>query len=61
MFALAVRDRKEVVLHLSRDRVGEKLLYYGWMGSTFVLGQSSRPLRRHPSFRAEVDPNALAL
>lgn len=32
MFALAVYDKKERVLYLARDRVGEKPLYYGTVG-----------------------------
>ncbi len=40
MFAFAVWDRQERLLHLGRDRIGEKPLYYGWMGETFLFGQA---------------------
>jgi asparagine synthase (glutamine-hydrolysing) len=61
MFALAVWDRELAVLSLACDRMGEKPLFYGWMGSTFLFGSELKSLRRHPSFRSEVDPQALAL
>src|SRR5215210_7503184 len=38
MFALAVWDRRDRQLHLIRDRLGEKPLYYGWIGGAFVFG-----------------------
>ena len=64
MFAMAVWDRKERVLHLARDRIGEKPLYYGRFGSgsssPFVFGSEISALRRHPSFQADVDRDALA-
>src|SRR5581483_4004387 len=47
MFAFAVLDREERVLHLSRDRLGEKPLYYGWSGDAFLFGSSLRALEQH--------------
>lgn len=61
MFALAVWDREERTLTLARDRVGEKPLYYGWQGTTFLFGSELKALRAHPAFNASVDPGALAL
>ena len=37
MFAIALYDTKEQKLYLLRDRIGEKPLYYGFMGDTFVF------------------------
>lgn len=61
MFAFAVWDRKDRQLHLVRDRLGEKPLYYGWMGQTFLFGSELKALAAHPEFRDEVDRDALAL
>ncbi len=60
MFAFAVWDRQERLLHLGRDRIGEKPLYYGWMGETFLFGSELKALRTSPAFRAEIDRDALA-
>ena len=61
MFAFAVWDRKERQLHLVRDRLGEKPLYYGWMGQTFLFGSELKALVAHPEFKDEVNRDALAL
>ena len=40
MFSFAVWDKKKKILYLSRDRFGEKPLYYGWINQnkSFVFG-----------------------
>ncbi len=61
MFAFALWDRQERLLHLGRDRIGEKPLYYGWMGQIFLFGSELKALKACPYFQAEIDRNALTL
>jgi len=60
MFALVIWDRTTRTLTLARDRLGEKPLYYGWQGGTFLFGSELKSLRVHPAFRAQIDRAALA-
>ena len=48
----ALWDAHERVLHLVRDRLGKKPLYYGWQGDTFLFGSELKALRADPHFRA---------
>jgi asparagine synthase (glutamine-hydrolysing) len=61
MFAIAVWDREERLLHLVRDRMGEKPLYYGWAGKTFLFASELKAIRAHPQFHGAVDRGAVAL
>ena len=61
MFAFALWDRESRRLHLVRDRIGEKPLYYGWVGGTLLFGSELKSLRAHRSWRADIDRDALAL
>jgi asparagine synthase (glutamine-hydrolysing) len=61
MFAFALWDRQDRVLHLARDRFGEKPLYYGWMGDTFLFGSELKAMKAHPAWQGEIDRGALAL
>src|SRR5262245_53808631 len=60
MFAFALWDRQERRLHLVRDRVGIKPLYYGWSRGVLLFGSELTSLRTHPAFEAKVDPSAIA-
>lgn len=60
-FAFAIWDRRDRVLHLVRDRVGVKPLYYGWSGKVLLFGSELKCLRAYPGFSGDIDRNALAL
>ena len=60
MFAIAVYDAQEHTLHLVRDRVGKKPLYFGWVGSTFAFASELKALRCLPGAQLEVDRDAVA-
>ena len=45
MYAFAVWDRKEQVLSLVRDRVGEKPLYYGFNEGSFIFSSELSPIK----------------
>jgi asparagine synthase (glutamine-hydrolysing) len=61
MFAFALWDRKERVLLLARDRMGEKPIYYGWCKDTFLFGSELKALRAHPAWNGQIDRGVLAL
>ncbi len=61
MFAFALWDSQERLLHLGCDRLGEKPIYYGWIGQTLVFGSELKALKANPIFQPEIDRQALTL
>ena len=61
MFALAVWNDANKTLHLARDRIGEKPLYYGVVDGGVVFASELKALRRHPGWRENVDRASLSL
>jgi asparagine synthase (glutamine-hydrolysing) len=61
MFALALWDNKEKKLTLTRDRIGEKPVYYGWQGSSFLFGSELKALKAHPEFQNNINRDSLCL
>jgi len=61
MFAFALWDAREKSLYLCRDRMGEKPLYYGWVGKNFYFGSELKAIESVvPRGRLEIDQQALA-
>jgi asparagine synthase (glutamine-hydrolysing) len=61
MFAFALWDGKERTLSLARDRMGEKPLYCGRAGDTFLFGSELKALTAYPGFIREIDRQSLCL
>ncbi len=59
MFAFALWDRDERRLHLVRDRLGIKPLYYLQRGSLFLFGSELKALRAAPGWVPEIDHSAV--
>lgn len=59
MFAIALYDKEERELWLLRDRVGEKPLYYGFVGSSFVFASEIGCITALPDFRNPINRDVL--
>ncbi|NVD73925.1 asparagine synthase (glutamine-hydrolyzing) [Duganella sp. BJB1802] len=60
MFAIALWDRATRTLHLLRDRLGVKPLYYGWDGETLWFASELKALRQFGQWTPAIDQQALA-
>ena len=58
MFALAVWDARDRVLHLARDRMGEKPLYLGEVSGNLFFASELRAFRAIPHFDARMSHRA---
>ena len=59
MFSFALWDKKENFLYLTRDRVGEKPLYYGWNKNFFLFASELKALESFDGFSREINHNAI--
>ncbi len=59
MFALSVWDAKEKTLTLARDRMGEKPLYFGYVGNSLVFGSELKSILQFPEFNNQICKKAL--
>lgn len=59
MFAVALWDRHTRTLHLVRDRLGVKPLYFAEQPGLVLFGSELRAFERHPGFDAQVCDSAL--
>ena len=60
MFAFALWDREERRLHLVRDRVGIKPLYYGRVDGSLLFASELKAIRSFPGFQDAIDRDTLA-
>lgn len=61
MFSIAVFDHATGQLKLARDRMGEKPLYYGFVGSVFAFASDIGCFREIDGFRNEINRSVLPL
>jgi asparagine synthase (glutamine-hydrolysing) len=59
MFAVVIADTRRGVVHLLRDRLGIKPLYWAQSGRTLLFASEAKAFLAHPAFRAEIDPAQL--
>jgi asparagine synthase (glutamine-hydrolysing) len=60
MFALALWDAQRRELSLARDRIGEKPLYFGWIGGRFAFASEMKALWHVPGWDARMNVDAIA-
>ena len=59
MFAFALWDRANRTLHLARDRMGEKPLYFARLKEGVLFSSELKALETHPQFCREINRDAV--
>ncbi|PIQ96812.1 MAG: asparagine synthase (glutamine-hydrolyzing) [Nitrospinae bacterium CG11_big_fil_rev_8_21_14_0_20_56_8] len=60
MFAFALWDRRENILHLVRDRLGIKPLYYGSVKGGLAFASELKALKHMPGFQKAIDRSSVS-
>lgn len=60
MFAFVIYDKVKQELFCARDRYGIKPFYYAICEKTFIFGSEQKAIYEHPSFKHELDLEAVA-
>jgi asparagine synthase (glutamine-hydrolysing) len=60
MFAFAVWDERDQILHLARDRMGEKPMYIGEISGYLFFASELRAFRAIPGFSAQISGSAVS-
>lgn len=56
MFAIVIVDTRQGVVHLLRDPIGIKPLYWVQCGATVLFASEAKAFLSHPAFTPEIDP-----
>jgi len=59
MFAIALWDKRDNRLHLIRDRMGVKPLFYAMVGGRLIFGSEIKAILTHPDYRRDINFEAL--
>ena len=60
-FAIVLWDNFEKKIHLIRDRMGEKPLYYGFVNGSFTFSSEIKALKKFPNFSNRISKDNLGL
>ena len=60
MFAIALFDREKKTLMLTRDRIGEKPLYYGFFDGHFIFASEIGVITAYSGFKATLNTDILS-
>ena len=61
MFAIAIFDKVEKALHLFRDRIGIKPIYYYWDGQNFAFASELKALKKSEFINRNISINPVAI
>lgn len=59
MFAIAIWDDRKKRLLIARDRLGQKPLYYTWIGDNFYFSSEMKSFLAVPGFKKDININSV--